>query len=74
MPRCTMPWMPWFRAWFNRKFGDLCEIHDFNYKSKYNRKKADIELAAGILLRGYPFMALLAYIFTRTIGWFHYER
>ena len=75
MPRCTMPWMPFrFRDWFNRKFGDLCEQHDFNYKSGYNRAMADRELTSAILLRGYPFMALLTYIFVRTIGRFHYAR
>lgn len=74
MPRCTMPYIPKFRNWFNDRFGDLCDIHDFNYKSRYNRKLADIELAAAILIRGYPLMAMLTYIFTRTIGYIEYNK
>jgi hypothetical protein len=69
-----MPYVPWFRKWFNAKFGDLCGAHDFNYESRYPRKKADIEFAAAILLRGYPFTAFCAYVFVRLIGWFKYRR
>jgi hypothetical protein len=71
---CTLPKIPWFRDWFNRKFGDLCELHDFNYQSRYPRKKADIELCASIMLRGYPVLAFLTYVFVRIIGCWHYYR
>ncbi len=74
MSRCTMLYMPWFRKWFNDKFGDLCDIHDFNYESRYPRKLADIEFAASIMLRGYPFMAFFVYIFVRSIGWSKYKK
>ena len=72
MPRCTMPYMPWFRVWFNTKFGDLCERHDLHYQQKYPRKMADIELAVGIINRGYPLFGFLAYFAVRIFGRWHY--
>ncbi len=74
MPKCSMPFVPFIRPWFNAKFGDLCEKHDFNYDSRYPRKKADIEFAASIMLRGYPFMVLLVYVFVRVFGWSKYPK
>jgi len=72
VPKCTFPYVPKFRAWFNEKFGDLCDLHDTQYRTGYPRKQADIELSASILLRGYPVLAFFTYIFVRTFGFFHY--
>lgn len=63
-----------FHAWYEEKFGDLCKQHDHHYTTAYPRKQADLELTAGIVLRGYPALALLTYIFVRGIGWKHYRK
>lgn len=74
MPRCTMPYIPLFREWFNRKFGDLCEKHDINYTYLSSRKTADCILASDIMARGYPMLAITVYIFVRIIGRRHYKK
>jgi hypothetical protein len=68
MPRyCTLPKDPFgFRNWYEKKFGDLCKLHDEAYAIGYGGGKcklcADFEFALGISKRGHQFIALLSFI------------
>lgn len=74
MANCTMPHAFGFHAWFEAKFGDLCARHDEAYSNGENRKQADLSLAAGIMVRGYPALAFITYMFVRSAGLLHYKR
>lgn len=71
---CTMPKIPWFRDWFESKFGDLCEKHDTQYRhisaidepvvfKKRFKHESDFGFALSVALRGYVALAILALIF-----------
>lgn len=67
MPKryCTMPKIPWFRDWFEAKFGDLCEKHDLQYASittVEDKIQSDFWFAKEVALRGYMFLAILSLI------------
>ena len=70
---CTMPKVLGFHRWFQDRFGDLCKAHDEAYEARLDRKQADIILAAGIALRGYPVLGILCYVSVRLCGKFHYK-
>lgn len=70
---CTMPRILGLREWYERRFGDLCERHDRDYASGVKRQHADLMMAAAIMERGYPVLALLTYWFVRLFGWMHYR-
>lgn len=72
MPTCTMPYIPWFRKWYNEKFKDLCEEHDDAYKRQDNKEVADLLFTSQIVLRGYPTLAILSYYFLKTFGIINY--
>jgi hypothetical protein len=63
-----------FRKWFNDKFGDLCEEHDWHYERRIDRRRADCILAGKIIQCGYPGLGVVTYIFVRLIGWRHYPK
>lgn len=74
MANCTMPRAFGFHAWYEAKFGDLCRKHDEQYAAGVPRHIADQHFVAGIILRGYPALAFLTYLFVRVVGRFHYTR
>lgn len=65
---CTMPNIPYFRDWFEKNFGDLCEKHDKAYALnaeklkpiKADKIKADFDFCKEVALRGYMFMAVMS--------------
>ena len=71
---CTLPKIPWFRKWFEGKFGDLCKIHDDDYAaindsdaSESDKKQmkilTDFRFAQCIAIRGHVFLAIGALMF-----------
>lgn len=73
MGSCTMPGALGFRRWFEDRFDDLCREHDRDYRDRVDRRTADLKLAASIMLRGYPVMSFIVYIFVRLFGHLHYR-
>jgi hypothetical protein len=74
MARCTI-WPPRFRKWFQKRFGDLREEHDKHYMLRYKTKSyADMQLAKGIWDRGYKALAVGAWIFCQTVGWWYWVK
>ena len=64
---CTMPKLPFgFREWFESKFGDLCEIHDADYKRGYAsggcKLCSDFKFIVKIAQRGHPILALFVFL------------
>ena len=67
---CTMPKIPYFRDWYENKFGDLCAIHDveyemisegiFTHQDEEDKLIADFDFACGIAQRGYFMLAILS--------------
>lgn len=59
---CTMPKIPWFRDWFEGKFGNLCKEHDENYAIGYRQGGCklchDFKFCAGIAEKGYGFLSV----------------
>lgn len=74
MGACTLPRVLGFKKWFDARFGDLCESHDAMYDAAFPRKQADLILCSGVMIRGYPALAIAAYIVVRAFGWLHYNR
>ena len=62
MGQCTMPKIPFFRDWFEERFGDLCERHDAEYAFGDCKLCADWRFVLEIGKRGYwplvPFVFL----------------
>jgi hypothetical protein len=54
-----MPKIPWFRDWYECKFGDLCYYHDLDYYMGHDKDRADKRFYEGIKARGYPIIARL---------------
>ena len=72
---CTIPAVLGLREWFEGKFGDLCEVHDYQYYTKtVSRKEADDDLRDGIISRGYYFFGWATWVAVRAIGWYRYNR
>lgn len=62
---CTMPKVPWFRNWFEDKFGDLCARHDAEYQvieTLADKYDSDFLFACEIAKRGHFILAILALI------------
>jgi len=69
----TVPSLFGLRDWFERKFGDLCSVHDHAYiYREETQHQADCDLAAGIMGRGYPWLGVATYIFCRLFGWLYW--
>lgn len=71
MPRryCTMPKIPWFRNWFESKFGDLCEAHDKAYGiggQWQDKIDADFEMSKEMAKRGYLFLSFIVLLIFAT--------
>lgn len=72
--RCTLPHAFGLYDWFEARFGDLCAQHDRDYAARINKKTADNKLISGMVLRGYPLLGFVTWLFLLTIGQFHYRR
>ncbi len=59
---CTMPAIPWFRDWFESKFWFECQVHDAKYANVKCKLCADYNFSAAIAGRGYPLLALIAFL------------
>jgi hypothetical protein len=46
---CTMPNIPFFRDWFERQYGNLCEMHDEEYVYGKCRLCADWRFMLGMI-------------------------
>lgn len=60
-----MPKIPFFRTWFERNFGGLCEAHDMAYslaKTRQEKYDADFEFAKEICKRGYFWLSILTLV------------
>lgn len=75
MPRyCTIPAIFGLRKWFESRFSDLCQHHDLTYEARHGtRRRADLELYAGMVKRGYPLTGVLSYLVIRAIGWYWWK-
>lgn len=72
---CTMPKVPWFRDWFEEKFGDLCKTHDEDYYKGKCKLCSDIAFVKGIFSRGYWFLTPFVFIFINMPWvWYWYLR
>lgn len=72
---CTIPSLFGFKAWFEKRFGYACELHDEDYVAKaITRKQADCKMAASIIRKGYFWLGLATYIYCRLLGWFFWYR
>jgi hypothetical protein len=68
---CTMPAIPWFRDWFEGKFGDLCEAHDDVKRCKLC---GDWRFIRGIASRGYWYLVPFVYMaINMPWVWFEFE-
>ena len=59
---CTIPKIPWFRDWFEDRFGDLCKIHDEEYsaaKTRHEKYESDFKFTKQIAQRGYLTLSIL---------------
>lgn len=56
-----MPNIPVFRDWFEKRFGDLCELHDWDYQHTKCKLCADSRFVHAIKERGYPYLAILVW-------------
>lgn len=57
-----MPYIPFFRNWFEDQFGDLCYMHDFKYKYALGKLEADVALSNQIRKRGHPILCVLTFL------------
>lgn len=69
---CTIPKIFGLRDWFENRFGDLCERHDFEYSNRTGKWSADMRLVRGMWDRGYWWLAVPTFLFVNTIGIFYY--
>lgn len=70
---CTLPTVFHIREWFERKFGDVCEIHDYMYETKLGKWKADKMFYKAIWKRGPKILIIPTFLFFNTLGiWYYY--
>ncbi len=59
---CTMPNIPWFKAWFEKRFGDLCRKHDAEYAFGKCKLCADFRFCKALAQRGHKRLSLLVFL------------
>lgn len=69
---CTIPKIFGLRRWFESKFGDLCEFHDYSYQLRLGKTKADMAMLKGMYKRGYWYLVPPTFIFFNTFGFWYY--
>ena len=79
MARCSGTWLLWpfgRKSWFETKFFNLCQAHDFLYMNRIGRRvDADISLFEGIVRAGHPILACMVYVVVRSpFGWYKWWR
>jgi len=57
-----MPNIPWFRDWFENKFGDLCNEHDKDYMMGRCKLCSDCALVNGIIKLGFWWLVIPVFI------------
>lgn len=57
-----MPNIPYFRKWYENKFGTLCEQHDKDYKKGKCKLCSDVRLTKGIYNKGYYLLGSLSFL------------
>jgi hypothetical protein len=67
---CSAPNIFGFRAWFEKRFKDLCDIHDEEYLLRLWKRKvsSDFSFCAAVASRGYCFLAYASFIYFVTLG------
>lgn len=64
---CTVPKLFGMKDWFEKRFGDLCEAHDYWYVHRTMSKwEADKRLARGMWKRGYKTLSVITFIACQT--------
>jgi len=58
---CTLPNIPFFRDWFEGKFGELCKRHDLGYFTGDCKLCHDKEFAVNIAKKGHPVLAIFVF-------------
>jgi len=69
---CTLPTIFHVREWFERKFGDICELHDYAYTMRVGKWKADTLFYKAIWQRGPKVLIIPTFILFNTIGFWYY--
>lgn len=70
--QCTLPKILGLRKWFENRFGDLCEVHDYMYVNKFGKWNADKAFLKGMYNRGYWWMVPPTFFFFMTLGFAYY--
>ena len=70
---CTLPSVFHIREWFERKFGDVCEMHDHLYQMKMGKWNADKMFYKAIWQRGPKIFIIPVFVLFNTLGiWYYY--
>lgn len=69
---CTLPKIFGLRRWFENRFGDICEIHDYGYVMRLGKWKTDMIFLKRMWERGYWWLAIPTFIMFNTVGFFYY--
>ena len=69
---CTLPTIFHIREWFERKFGDICELHDYAYTLQLGKWKADTMFYKAIWERGPKIAIIPMFLFFNTAGYLYY--
>lgn len=70
---CTIPALFNLRKWFEKRFGDLCIIHDEHYINRdVSKWEADWKMTSAMWHRGYKILSIIVFIFVWTIGLFYW--
>lgn len=59
---CTLPAIPWFRNWFEKKFHYECATHDSAYTHGKCKLCADYDFSTAIAGKGYPLLSIAAFL------------
>jgi len=67
---CSVPKLFGLQKWFDKKFGDICDEHDYLYLKFCPAIKtySDFKLAWRFISRGYPLLGILGLIYCSTFG------
>ena len=69
---CTLPTVLHIREWFERKFGDICELHDYAYTMRLGKWEADKMFYKAIWQRGPKLFIIPVFILFNTVGFWYY--
>lgn len=69
---CTLPTIFHVREWFERKFGDICELHDYGYVMRLGKWRTDKMFYKAIWERGPKVLIVPTFLFFNTFGFWYY--